>query len=68
MEQDLFSEIVELHFYKITLLKLKVHATRPPTDSILTFYPEDYKYIVETHKLGNHPKELPYPPLFNAFR
>jgi hypothetical protein len=29
MEQDLFSEIVELHFYKITLLKLKVHATRP---------------------------------------
>ena len=33
-----------------------------PTDSILTFYPEDYKYIVETQKLGNHPKELPYPP------
>ena len=29
MEQDLFSEIVELHFYKITLLKLNVHATRP---------------------------------------
>ena len=29
MEQDLFSEIVELQFYKITLLKLNVHATRP---------------------------------------
>ena len=33
-----------------------------PTDSILNFYPGDYKYILETHKLGNHPSKLPYPP------
>ncbi len=38
MEQDLFSEIVELHFYKITLLKLKVHATRPLISLNLPFY------------------------------
>ena len=38
MEQDLFSEIVELQFYKITLLKLNVHATRPLEDLNLESY------------------------------
>ncbi len=31
-------------------------------DSILNFSPGDYKYILNTWKLGNHPKDLPYPP------
>ena len=31
-------------------------------DSILTFSPGELKYLTNATKLGNHPKELPYPP------
>ena len=54
MEQDLFSEIVELHFYKITLLKLKVHATRPrfiadvDLEKLIFSFSVDIKIKIET--------------------